>query len=64
MAIVHRDLIITLAARHKLPAIYFQHFFVNAGGLLAYASFVCADHVAIFVKSALGHRIASLILRH
>jgi putative tryptophan/tyrosine transport system substrate-binding protein len=36
LAIVHRDLIITLAARHKLPAIYFQHFFVNAGGLLAY----------------------------
>ncbi len=36
LGIVHRDLIITLAARHKLPAIYFQHFFVNAGGLLAY----------------------------
>jgi ABC-type uncharacterized transport system substrate-binding protein len=36
LAIVHRDLIIALAARHKLPAIYFQHFFVNAGGLLAY----------------------------
>ena len=36
LAIVHRDLIISLAARHKLPAIYFQHFFVNAGGLVAY----------------------------
>ena len=36
LAIVHRDLIISLAARHKLPAIYFQHFFVNAGGLAAY----------------------------
>ena len=36
MAIVHRDLIITLAARHKLPAIYFQQFFVSAGGLASY----------------------------
>jgi putative ABC transport system substrate-binding protein len=36
LAIVHRDLIISLAARHKLPAIYFQHFFVNAGGLASY----------------------------
>jgi putative ABC transport system substrate-binding protein len=36
LAIVHRDLIITLAARHKLPAVYFQQFFVNAGGLVAY----------------------------
>ena len=35
-AIVHRELIITLAARHKLPAIYFQRFFVNAGGLVSY----------------------------
>ena len=26
LAIVHRELIITLAARHKLPAIYFQRF--------------------------------------
>ena len=34
--LVHRDLIIALAARHKLPAIYFQHFFVSAGGLVAY----------------------------
>jgi putative ABC transport system substrate-binding protein len=32
----HRDLIITLAARHKLPAVYFERFFVTAGGLLSY----------------------------
>jgi putative tryptophan/tyrosine transport system substrate-binding protein len=38
LAIVHRELIIALAARHKLPAIYFQHFFVSAGGLVAYGS--------------------------
>jgi hypothetical protein len=28
VAIVHRQLIMTLAARHKLPAVYFQRFFV------------------------------------
>jgi putative tryptophan/tyrosine transport system substrate-binding protein len=32
----HRDLIITLAARHKLPAVYFERFFVAAGGLISY----------------------------
>ena len=35
-AIRHRDLIITLAARHKLPAVYFERFFVAAGGLASY----------------------------
>jgi putative ABC transport system substrate-binding protein len=32
----HRDLIVTLAARHKLPAIYFDRSFVVAGGLISY----------------------------
>ena len=32
----YRDLIITLAARHKLPAIYWERFFVAAGGLMSY----------------------------
>jgi len=36
LAIVHRELIITLAARYKLPAIYFERLFVTAGGLIAY----------------------------
>ena len=35
-AIRHRDLIITLAARHKLPAVYWERFFVAAGGLISY----------------------------
>jgi ABC-type uncharacterized transport system substrate-binding protein len=34
--VVHRELIVGLAARHKLPAIYFERFFVAAGGLIAY----------------------------
>jgi ABC-type uncharacterized transport system substrate-binding protein len=32
----HRDLIITLAARHKLPAVYWERFFVTGGGLISY----------------------------
>jgi ABC-type uncharacterized transport system substrate-binding protein len=37
-AILHRDLIITLAARHKLPAVYWERFFVAAGGLISYGA--------------------------
>jgi len=33
---LHRDLIVTLAARHRLPAVYYERFFVAAGGLIAY----------------------------
>ena len=33
---VHRDLIITLAARYKLPTIYFERLFVDDGGLVSY----------------------------
>jgi putative tryptophan/tyrosine transport system substrate-binding protein len=33
---LHRDLIITLAARHKLPAVYWERFFVTGGGLISY----------------------------
>jgi putative ABC transport system substrate-binding protein len=36
LAIVHRELIVTLAARHRLPAIYFQRAFVDGGGLVSY----------------------------
>ena len=32
----HRDLIITLAARHQLPAVYGGRYFVAAGGLISY----------------------------
>jgi putative tryptophan/tyrosine transport system substrate-binding protein len=36
LAGVHRDLIITLAARHQLPAVYAQRYFVTGGGLISY----------------------------
>jgi putative ABC transport system substrate-binding protein len=36
LAAVHRNLIMALAARHKLPTVYFQRLFVTAGGLASY----------------------------
>ena len=36
LAGLHRNLIITLAARHKLPAVYFERFYIAAGGLMSY----------------------------
>ena len=29
---IHRDLIIALAAQHKLPAVYYERYYVGAGG--------------------------------
>jgi putative ABC transport system substrate-binding protein len=34
----HRDLIISLAARYKLPTLYFERSFVTAGGLVSYGA--------------------------
>jgi putative ABC transport system substrate-binding protein len=38
LAVVHRHLIITLAAKHQLPAIYFQRTLVADGGLISYGA--------------------------
>jgi putative ABC transport system substrate-binding protein len=35
---MHRNLIITLAARHKLPAVYFARYCVTGGGLISYGA--------------------------
>ena len=32
----HRELIIALAARHKLPAVYYRRYFVSSGGLVSF----------------------------
>ena len=36
MAIVHRDVIVSSAARHKLPAVYWDRTLVTGGGLISY----------------------------
>src|SRR3954453_1683455 len=36
-ALIHRDSITMLAARHRLPAVYGFRYFVTAGGLISYA---------------------------
>ena len=46
--IMHRDLLIALAARHKLPAVYAFDFFVAAGGLMSYGT----DQVDVFKLAA------------
>jgi putative tryptophan/tyrosine transport system substrate-binding protein len=46
--IEHRDLVITLAARHRLPAVYPYRFFVAAGGLMSYGT----DNVDQFRQAA------------
>jgi putative ABC transport system substrate-binding protein len=38
LAVTHRDLIIALAVRYKLPAVYFERFFVAVGGLASYGA--------------------------
>src|SRR5262249_36699221 len=44
LAIIHRDLIVALAARHKLPAVYFDRVLVAAGGLISYGPDLIDQH--------------------
>ena len=48
VAVFHRDLIVALAARHKLPAVYAARDFVASGGLISYA----ADFVEQYRRAA------------
>src|SRR5262245_58108824 len=36
LAVIHRDLIITLAAQHRLPAVYSDRAYISSGGLASY----------------------------
>ena len=62
-AAVHRHLIITLVARHKLPAVYYNRFFVTGGGLISYGAdyFDQYQHAASYVDRILqGEKPADL----
>ncbi len=48
LMVVHRDLIVSFAARHRLPAVYPVRFFVTAGGLISYGP----DRVDQFRRAA------------
>jgi ABC-type uncharacterized transport system substrate-binding protein len=41
---LHRNLIIALAARHRLPALYYARYFVAAGGLMSYGIDLVDEH--------------------
>jgi putative tryptophan/tyrosine transport system substrate-binding protein len=36
LSVIHRERIIELAARHKLPTVYYRRYFVDRGGLVSY----------------------------
>jgi len=38
LSVLHRSLIIALALRYKLPAIFYERFYATAGGLISYGS--------------------------
>jgi putative ABC transport system substrate-binding protein len=44
LAALHRNVLVTLAARHRLPAVYFERYFVTAGGLISYGTSVVEQH--------------------
>ena len=50
LATVHRDLVVALAARYRLPAVYSSRLFVTAGGLICYSP----DRIDQF-RSAAGY---------
>ena len=63
LGIVHRQLIATLAARHRLPAVYSNRAYVTAGGLISYAPDVIDQfrHAAGYVDRILrGEKPAEL----
>src|SRR5262245_26934078 len=44
LAGIHRHVLVSLAARHNLPAVYFERYFVTAGGLSSYGTSVVEQH--------------------
>jgi len=46
LTVVHRDAILSIAQQYKLPAIYYEQFFVRAGGLISYGPDLVDQHRA------------------
>ena len=63
LAAAHSNLIVTLAARHRLPAVYFARFPIASGGLMSYGPDLINEHrrAASYVDRILkGERPADL----
>jgi len=63
LSFIHRDLITTLAARHKLPAVYYRRAYVTGGGLISYGPNLVDEYrlVASYVDRILkGEKPADL----
>ena len=43
-SLIHRNLIVTLAARHQIPVVYYNRFFVTGGGLISYGANVIEQY--------------------
>jgi putative ABC transport system substrate-binding protein len=48
VSLIHRELIVSLAERHRLPAVYAYRSFVTGGGLVSYG----ADLVGLYRLAA------------
>jgi putative ABC transport system substrate-binding protein len=44
LAALHRNVLVTLAARYRLPAVYFERYFVADGGLISYGTSIVEQH--------------------
>jgi putative tryptophan/tyrosine transport system substrate-binding protein len=65
-ATVHRELIIGLAAQHRLPAVYYTRYFVTGGGLISYGPDVADEfrRAAAYVDRILkGEKPADLAVQ-
>src|SRR5262245_16854366 len=67
LVVIHRDLIVRLAAREKLPTVYFERVFVTGGGLISYGPDIVDQYrrAAGYVDRILkGEKPADLPVQH